>query len=186
LISLTFLAPPSTNALFANVPRHGRVRTKMYKEWANAAGWEIKAQLVPNGAIGTNHRTQPIVGPFKLSLWLPPGIDLDNCKAIADLLGPGKHGLGITEDDRHMVELHVYRHAGPGCRVEISTAAETDVAEIEVTAAMIDAAVEVLQHDPFLGDLAAGTDGLVEKMLRSALSASYKTVKADGGGNSRN
>jgi hypothetical protein len=45
--------------------------------------------------------------------------------------------------------------------------------KIEITEEMIDAAVEVLEHDP-LGDRAAGTDHLVEKMLRAALSARHQ------------
>lgn len=105
---ICFTAPPSTNSLYANVPGKGRVRTAAYKTWIKTAGWEIKAQP---------HCRIP--GKFEMSIWLPPGIDLDNCKAIADLLGPGKHGLGITDDDKHMDELHVYRWPGPKCRIEL-------------------------------------------------------------------
>ena len=110
---LEFSAPPSTNSLYANIPGKGRVRTKAYKAWIDAAGWEIKAQA----------RGYRVPGKFALSVWLPPGLDLDNIKSVADLLSPPtktkKHGLGITDDDKHMDELHVYRWPGPKCRIEL-------------------------------------------------------------------
>jgi Holliday junction resolvase RusA-like endonuclease len=112
VIELSFTAPPSTNNLYASV-RGKRVRTGRYKTWQQVAGWEVVAAYPDK---------QHIDGPFCLSIWLPPGLDLDNgVKAIADLLGPGKHGLGITEDDRQMVELHVYRDRTTKgtCRVRI-------------------------------------------------------------------
>jgi Holliday junction resolvase RusA-like endonuclease len=112
VISFTCAAPPSTNALYANVPGKGRVRTKRYRDWAKTAGWEVKLQA----------RNEQLKGKFQLSIWLPNGIDLDNVKAIADLIGPGRHGLGITEDDRNMVSLHVQRGSQSNCRVEIASA----------------------------------------------------------------
>lgn len=111
MISFTCTPPPSTNQLFANVPGKGRVRTAKYDSWSQTAGWEIKAQI----------GGQTLPGQFILYIWLPPGPDLDNCcKAIADLLGPKKHGLGVTVDDKHMRELHVYRAPHEEkCRVRI-------------------------------------------------------------------
>lgn len=86
------------------------MRTSRYRDWIKTAGWEIKAQV----------RGCKVPGKFEMTVWLPPGVDLDNgLKAIPDLLGPGKHGLGITEDDKHMVALHVYRYAERSCRVEL-------------------------------------------------------------------
>lgn len=93
-------APPSTNNLYRNVSRKGRVKTAAYKAWCEYAGWDVKAQW--NGV--------PIPGKFGCAIYLPPGIDLDNCKAILDLLGPStKHGLGVTADDRHCQQLCQYR-----------------------------------------------------------------------------
>ncbi len=112
-IELTFAAPHSTNNLYRNVPGKGRVRTPAYRMWQQSSGWEIKTQW--QGKID---------GPFALTIWLPPGLDLDNgVKAVADLIGPGTHGLGLTEDDRQMVELHVYRdrNGGKQCRVRIES-----------------------------------------------------------------
>jgi hypothetical protein len=113
VIAFTCPAPPSANALFANVPGRGRVRTARYQKWAETAGWEIKVQV----------KGEQIKGDYLLSIWLPKGIDLDNVKAIADLLGPGKHGLGITDDDRNMKHLYVHRNEDlkkGECFVEIS------------------------------------------------------------------
>jgi Holliday junction resolvase RusA-like endonuclease len=36
--------PPSVNNLFLNVQGRGRVPTKEYTSWRNAAGWDLKAQ----------------------------------------------------------------------------------------------------------------------------------------------
>ncbi len=128
MIELSFTAPPSTNNLFRN---QGNIRyaTKRYRMWQQTAGWEIKAQMDGWNGIGseagvvrrhTDLRKFPIDGPFALTIWLPPGLDIDNIKAIPDLLGPGKHGIAITEDDRQMVELHVYRdREAKQCRVRI-------------------------------------------------------------------
>lgn len=80
--------PISTNALFANVAGRGRVRTKRYKEWAQAAGWDCNGK----GSIS---------GPFELRLVLSrrkrrKGQDLSNLiKCVEDLLV----AHGIVEDD---------------------------------------------------------------------------------------
>lgn len=81
--------PPSVNSLFANVAGRGRVRTKRYKEWAAAAGWDL------------NGKGQ-IPGPFIIDIILSrkkrrKNADLDNhgTKAILDLLVTH----GVIEDD---------------------------------------------------------------------------------------
>lgn len=80
--------PISTNALFANVAGRGRVRTKRYKDWAAAAGWDCNGK----GSIS---------GPFELRLVLSrrkrrKGQDLSNLvKCVEDLLV----AHGIVEDD---------------------------------------------------------------------------------------
>lgn len=81
--------PPSTNSLFANMAGKGRVRTKRYKEWANAAGWDCK-------------RKGTIAGPFNIAIILSrkhrrKNADLDNhgTKAILDLLVAHK----VIDDD---------------------------------------------------------------------------------------
>lgn len=46
--------PPSVNALYANKPGKGRVRSQRYREWANVAGWALKEQR-PGGIKGKVH-----------------------------------------------------------------------------------------------------------------------------------
>lgn len=74
-------APPSTNSLYSG----RRFKTERYKAWLEAAGWELKLQ-----------RVQPVAGAFMLSIRLPGKCDLDNLKAVPDLLV----GMGIIPDDR--------------------------------------------------------------------------------------
>lgn len=45
------MLPPSTNALFANVPGKGRVRTAEYNRWLNQAGMLLKAQCKSRMAV---------------------------------------------------------------------------------------------------------------------------------------
>lgn len=84
--------PPSTNALFANVPKRGRVKTKEYATWRNNAGWELKAQRPPK-----------FTGPVTIEVELchPQGraFDPDNrLKAPLDLLK--EHGVIIDDTDK--------------------------------------------------------------------------------------
>lgn len=81
--------PPSVNSLFANVAGRGRIRTKRYKEWAAAAGWDVNGK-------------GSIPGPFSIDIILSrkkrrKNADLDNhgTKAILDLLVTHK----VIEDD---------------------------------------------------------------------------------------
>jgi len=81
--------PPSVNSLFRNVAGKGRVRTKRYKEWAAAAGWDCV-------------RKGSIAGPFQIAIILSRkkrrfNADLDNhgTKAILDLLVSHQ----VIEDD---------------------------------------------------------------------------------------
>ena len=72
--------PPSTNALFRNVPKVGRVRTKEYDRWRGVAGWELQAQ-----------RPKKFTAPVEVIVELNPptkhALDLDNRnKALLDLL----------------------------------------------------------------------------------------------------
>lgn len=71
--------PPPVNNLFANIEGKGRVRSSRYRTWANAAGWEIRAQ-----------RPARLRGPVSITLTFEDGgsrADIDNlAKAPIDLL----------------------------------------------------------------------------------------------------
>jgi Holliday junction resolvase RusA-like endonuclease len=77
--------PPSVNALYANV-RHGRIKTRRYARWIEAAGWELLLQ----------HPTA-VHGRYHLTMTLPRirGDPDNRVKPISDLLVA--HGL--IEDD---------------------------------------------------------------------------------------
>ena len=86
--------PPTTNQLYSG----RRYKTERYKAWIETAGWELRIQ-----------RIQPIKGNFALTIWTPSKADTDNVKALPDLL----QTMGIVENDRLMMEIHVYRDRGP-------------------------------------------------------------------------
>lgn len=92
--------PPSTNALYTNVPGKGRVKTARYKTWITEAGWAAKVSAGPGNLPSFR-------GAVAVAIEVPRSsrIDLDNIKAVPDLLV----SLGIIADDRLIDELHVRR-----------------------------------------------------------------------------
>jgi crossover junction endodeoxyribonuclease RusA len=107
----TLPPPPSTNALYANVPGKGRVKTRAYKAWITEAGWEIKIQLG-----GTIHTWNEPVGMLIEGV---KRLDLDNLKAIPDLCKT----MGLIADDRLITDLHIVR-AGDKLTVSLWPMAE--------------------------------------------------------------
>lgn len=102
---LTFVipSPPSVNGLFANVPGRGRVRSKGYRIWRNAAGWALKTE-------GTQARSwETIAGPVEVRIVNgSQRLDGDNsAKAILDLLVD----MRVIGDDRQVVDLRITRGA---------------------------------------------------------------------------
>lgn len=113
--------PPSTNALYSNPTgaqiryregkriTPGRVKTKAYKKWVELAGWEMKTQRRPLPAFA---------GRVTVAISGVERIDLDNIKAIPDLL----KRMGVIVDDGMIDLLTISRHsvfAGEG-RVGVS------------------------------------------------------------------
>lgn len=121
--------PPSVNHAWLNVAGRGRVRSKEYRQWAERAGWEMKAARLPT-----------ICGPTAICIraGLPSRRrDLDNCiKPLLDALT----SFGVIEDDAHVhrvtaewsaevapgrVQLHVRAFSSPQTRSLIASAART-------------------------------------------------------------
>lgn len=102
--------PPSTNSLFTNVTGKGRVRTERYRIWANAAGWQVKAQ-----------RPEPVNGSVALDIICKRKDnrrrDLSNfIKALEDLLVTH----GVIEDDSRVCDLRIRYGEVSGCIVTIT------------------------------------------------------------------
>jgi Holliday junction resolvase RusA-like endonuclease len=103
--------PPSVNALYRNVPGHGRVKTERYRTWAAAAGWEIARQ-----------RPGKVRGRYAIRLTVERTDnrrrDLANLiKAAEDLLVTHD----VIEDDSLCQEIHMaWSRSVTGCRVEIT------------------------------------------------------------------
>lgn len=96
--------PPSVNSLFTNVTGKGRVRTDRYRVWANAAGWQVKAQ-----------RPDPVAGNVSLDIICKRKDnrrrDLSNfVKALEDLLVTH----GVIEDDSLVSDLRIRYGEVPG------------------------------------------------------------------------
>ena len=90
---------PSTNNLFINVPRRGRVPSTRYKTWRQAAGWDLESQ-----------QPHAIAGPVDVEIALPIKMqgDIDNrAKAPLDLLVTHK----LIDDDARVMRLVIYRDA---------------------------------------------------------------------------
>lgn len=87
--------PPSLNNAFVNVPGRGRVRSRRYEAWRNAAHYDVIAQH-PGPRL-----VQP---PYKVTLSFPirARADLDNLiKPVLDALTLAK----VIVDDKHVVEI---------------------------------------------------------------------------------
>src|SRR5215510_12012877 len=98
-IILTLPAPPTTNNLFINARRKGRVMSPHYRAWRHEAGWDVKRQ-----------RPGRVAGEWEIDIALPAGLtgDLDNyAKPVCDLLVE----LGIVSDDKHCKRLSIAKTA---------------------------------------------------------------------------
>ena len=112
---ITFAAmPTSVNAMFKNVNGRGRVKTKEYHDWQEAALWEIVGQ-----------RIKPIDGEVSISIGLVAqdkrSFDIDNrIKGALDTLVKAK----IIQDDNSKIVRRVSVElvpAGSPCTVIIQT-----------------------------------------------------------------
>lgn len=88
--------PPSVNEMYANLPGKGRIKSRVYKKWIEAAGWELKLQ-----------RPKPVDGKYLLIVEIgPTRADIDNlAKGLNDLLQ--RHQL--VSNDRMAGEVRLRR-----------------------------------------------------------------------------
>lgn len=101
-IHLELPLPPSVNALYANVPGKGRVKTKTYREWIRAASNRVFGTSIPERIDGSFTAEIDI---FQRTL----GSDLDNrIKACLDFC----KRIGAIKDDRYLVSLKVELFVG--------------------------------------------------------------------------
>lgn len=109
-VTVTLPIPPSTNGLYANIPRRGRVRSERYRSWSNAAGWELKRQ-----------RPGKVMGHVAISIEVERSSerrqDVSNrIKAVEDLAV--EHGL--IEDDSLVTRVEAeWVDNVTGCRITI-------------------------------------------------------------------
>jgi Holliday junction resolvase RusA-like endonuclease len=102
--------PPSTNALYFNVPRKGRVKTQAYTKWLEQAD---RWCLVNKTKIGT------VLGSCELQIRVPKSRgDVSNrIKALEDYLVSRK----ITGDDKHnrKVSIEVDESLNEFCEITV-------------------------------------------------------------------
>lgn len=107
--------PPSTNGLFVNVPRRGRVPSKEYAAWRAEAGWILKSQRPPKFQ-GPVTITVELCSPHKVPF------DPDNrLKAPIDLI----RAYGIIVDDSNQYvrgASAVVVHGAAPCTVIVRSA----------------------------------------------------------------
>ncbi len=109
----TISRPPSTNNLHGSHidKRTGKMRrhnTAAYKAWIKMAGWEMRGEHV-----GPLPRFE---GEIAMLIACVKGIDIDNIKAIPDLLKT----MGVIADDKLIADLRVTRAGLVGERVTIA------------------------------------------------------------------
>jgi crossover junction endodeoxyribonuclease RusA len=110
MIVIDLPKPPSVNALFSNVPGRGRVKSKEYRDWIEAAGWTLLSQ-----------KPAHVTGPVSLDYLMHDSgrVDLGNLeKPLTDLLVTH----GIIEDDKRSIVRRITLEWSPhveGCRVHI-------------------------------------------------------------------
>ena len=104
MIKFEVPAPTSTNALFRNVPGHGRGKTAAYKKWrAQADGYYIIQNL---------GRRDIIAGPYSIHLSLPESCRTDADNAIKSILDwCVSRGLVAADSRRHCRKVTIERHS---------------------------------------------------------------------------
>lgn len=94
MLTYSIPTPPPLNNLFFNAPGRGRVKSERYRVWRQAAGWEMRAGVIP---------PTPILGPVRVDVVIGDRRgDLDGrLKAPIDLLVY----MQVIKDDSQVEEV---------------------------------------------------------------------------------
>lgn len=115
MLSFVLPQPPSTNKLYANAKRGGRLKTHEYGKWIREAGW-----LAKTACAGKPRPTGNIAVEYLVSG--SQHFDAGNLeKPLSDLLVR----VGIIVDDKHISSLRITRRddTKPEVHVTVSEAA---------------------------------------------------------------
>jgi Holliday junction resolvase RusA-like endonuclease len=116
--------PPSTNALFANIPGRGRIKSDRYRTWRQAAGWDLASQHLHN-----QRWTEPVYLTIVIGK-LGSNADIDNrCKALIDLLAEHQIIPGDTVEHVRGVNISLAWEPFDGVEIAITAARRPDFEE---------------------------------------------------------
>lgn len=110
---ITLPIPPSSNNMFINIPKRGRVKSGKYKAWTIAAGLLLNSQ-----------HPAPVRGPVSIAIKVKrptANSDVDNrSKAVIDLLVQ----QNIIDDDRNVERVSIEWADVQSCEVVIQSLGE--------------------------------------------------------------
>ncbi len=99
MLSFTLPQPPSTNKLYANAKRGGRLKTHEYGKWIREAGWLAKTACAGKPRPTGNIEVEYLVSGSQ-------HFDAGNLeKPLSDLLVR----VGIITDDKHITSIRIAR-----------------------------------------------------------------------------
>jgi len=102
---------PSVNAMYANAPGRGRIKSKAYKSWVRG---QLKALLA--------QRARPVQAPVSIELFLPDtmrGDASNRIKAVEDLLV--KAGIIPNDSKKFVRSVGISFHGAAQMRVRVQT-----------------------------------------------------------------
>ena len=117
MIDVKIPLPPSVNDLYANRRNgRGRIKTRRYKQWINAAGWELLYQ-----------RARPIYGRYHMVVFLPHmrGDPDNRLKALCDLFVA--HDLIIDDSIKYCAGIEIVLTEEKDSYVRVVITGDTDV-----------------------------------------------------------
>jgi crossover junction endodeoxyribonuclease RusA len=124
MVKLSLPVTPSVNAMYRNVPKKGRVKSRVYRDWLRDADAHFLMQ---------KRRIASVEGEYEVAIKLPKATrgDVDNrTKAVLDFMV----SRGITADDRHCRKVSTERALDTWlCEVIVTAAVEKPIASVSAT-----------------------------------------------------